>query len=207
MRSFFITVLIGFIFLGCQENGNMHPFMLNGYKARTNEEPKSIRHNNVEENKVRVKMSEIDAKAKIEIAKIESTNKLKIAKINADMTTEVAHTDSKTKIKRSEIDALNKKEEIESQLIITIALIFLVMLSIVLLYLNNKKNRELKIRLQEEELLHQKELREREFEERRMHKMLELVAEGKLSTEMEEEIILALTKPQITTIEMIEGNK
>lgn len=209
MREFFLFFILTIFITGCQQEGSSYPFMLNTYKLTSNEgvNLNSLAYKSEEASKNRenrLKKSEIDANAKIEIAKIESESKLKIAKVNAEVKKEVVHTTSKTKIKTSEIDSRTKKEEIESQLYVAIALIILVMLALILLYFNSKKNRELKIQLQQEELAHAKELREREFEETRMHKMLELIAEGKLSNEMEQEVILALTQPKTTTIEMIE---
>ena len=209
MKNFVLFFLVSVFVIGCQQENTTHPFMLNSYKTTSNEgvNPNSLAYRSEEASKIRengLKKSEIDANAKIEIAKIESDSKLKIAKVNAEVKKEVVHTTSQTKIKTSEIDSRNKKEEIQSQLYITIAFILLVMVILILLYFNSKKNRELKIRLQQEELAHARDLREREFEETRMHKMLELVAEGKLNNEMETEVILALTQSKTTTIEMIE---
>jgi len=206
------TTLITILFLsGCREShsDSRELTMLNGHnivKAK-GVNPNSLAYQSEEKAKDRettLTISKIESNAKIEIAKIESQNRLEMAKVNANSKEEIAVTNSHTKIKTSEIDAINKKEDIQSKLYITIAIIILVMLALILLYLNNKKNRELKAKLHQEQLEHEKELREREFEERRIHKMLELVADGKLNEQMEQEVIHSLTKPKTTTIEAVE---
>ena len=87
---------------------------------------------------------------------------------------------------------------------IVIAVVFFFIIALILLYLNSKKNRELKKALQEAQFIHERDLREKEFEERRIHKILDLVSEGKLPASVKKEVILSLSSPKTNVIENIE---
>lgn len=152
--------------------------------------------NNQKNRENKIEISKIDSQTKIEIAKIKSTNDLKIAKVNADAKKDVAKTDSTTQIQTSQIDAITKKDDIQNSFYITIAIVVIIALAMLLLFLNNKKNRELKKKIHEDKLRHEQALKEQEYNEKRLYKMLDLVEKGKLSQEMEQEVIHSLTKPQ-----------
>lgn len=196
MKSLLILSLLLLSITACQDSSsNRHIALLNGQNGVN---PNSIAIKSAENAKERVnklELSKIDANTKIEIAKIKSNNQLKIAQVNANTTKEVAKTDSNSRIEASKIDALTKKDDIQNTLYISIAVIIVLIIGMFLLYFNNKKSRELKQKLHKEQLEHERQLREQEHHEKRLHKMLELVGEGKLSPTMEEEIICSLTKP------------
>ena len=201
MKSIIISLLIVLSITGCQESSNKNRVaLMGGYiNANPGVNPNSLAYISAKNNKERlnkIEISKIDSNAKIEIAKIKSNNQLLIAKVNADTQKEVAKTDSATKIQTSQIDALTKKDDIRSDLYITIVVILALVIAAYLLYLNNKKNRELKNKLHQDTLRHEQILREREHEENRLHKILELVEKGKLSPDMETEVISSLTKPK-----------
>lgn len=199
VASFFAMFLLS----GCDQT------MTKGYGAFLNTNNKDINphslayeaENRAKDRENQLKISQMNAQAKIEIEKIRSQKELEVTKLQTNAQKEIAKTDAQAKVQTTKIDAINKKEDIKSHLYITIAIILLVMLGLFLLYLHGRRNRELKMAIHKEQLEHEKALREREFEERRIHKMLELVSEGKLSTQMEEEVILSLTKPKVQIIE------
>jgi len=205
MKSLFISLLILLSISGCQESSHTRGYLptLNGYSQSKEVNPSLVNTQNsrVQESKSKVEISKIDAESKIAIAKIESENRLKIAKIESDTKKNVAGTQSVTQIKRSEIDALTSKENMQNRFYITLAIIFSVTIAFILLFINNKKNRDLKNKLYQDQLRHEEMLKEREHDERRLLKMLDLVSDGKLSPIMEEEIILSLTQPKQKQIE------
>jgi hypothetical protein len=204
MKSILTILLITFIFSGCQESDKRHIALLNSSKKENEALQKKLVERSAERVN-RLELSKIDAKTKIEIAKIESQSKLGIAKVSAEAQKSVAQTDATTKIKTSEIDSLTKKEDLEYQLYITLAVIVVVLIALLLLYFNNKRSRELKNKLHKDQLEHERALKERELEERRLHKVLELVGKGKLSKEVEQEVLLSLTKPKEETVTLIES--
>ena len=183
---------------GCQNDASK-AYLMN--KKEIN--PNSLAHkaNNEAKNREnRLKLSKIDSDTKIQIEKIKSDNKLLIAKIEADTTKEVAQTDSTTKIQTSKIEVTTKKEDSQMTFYIAIAIIIVIVIALILLYLNNKHNRELKAKLHEEKLKQELAIKEREHHEQRLHKMLDLVADGKLSPKIEEEIILSISNDTPKTL-------
>lgn len=198
MKLFIFSLLIILSITGCQNSSSKKNdgVYVMGYKNGVN--PNSLAYKSADKHKDRqnkIEIAKMDSTTKIEIAKINSTSQLHIAKVEAEAKTDIAKTDSTTKIKTSQIDATTKKEDIQSFFNIMIIISVVVAFALLLFYLNNKKNRELKRKLQKDKLEHEMHLKEREHEEQRLHKMLELVKDGKLSQDMEKEIIASLTKP------------
>jgi len=194
------SILLILFFSGCQDSklqNESNKISILG--ATTGVNPNSLAYRTANDQKNRdnkVEISKIDSNTKIEIAKIKSKNQLLIAKVNANTQKEVAKTDSTTKIQTTKIDALTKKDDIQNSLYITIIGILALLLLAYLFYLNNKKSRELKNKLHQDKLQHEQMLKEREHNEKRLHKMLDLVEKGKLSPDMEAEVISSLIKPQ-----------
>jgi len=209
MKTILLTLLITFTFTACQESTHRRDItLLNATKEQKKEIDAKLKEKELER-KNKLELQKLNAKTKIEIAKIESTNKLAIAKIDSDTKKEVASTDAKTTIEKSKIESLTKKEDIAYKLYITLAIIFVALIALVLLYLNNKRNRELKNKLHKEQLEHELRVREREHEERRLQKMLELVADGKLAPHLQEQVVLSLTgatqkKEEVEVVTLIE---
>ncbi len=197
--SLFSILLLTFL-TGCQDTKLQHDknqISILGQTTGVNQNSLAYRTANDQKNRDnKIEISKIDSTTKIEIAKIKSQNQLLIAKVNADAKKEVAKTDSTTKIQTSKIDAITKKDDIQYNLYISILIIIAVMIALYLFYLNNKKNRELKSKLHQEKLQHEQMLKEKELNEKRLHKMLDLVEKGKLSPDMEAEVILSLTQPK-----------
>ena len=185
-------------FSGCNENASNKKVSLMG-RDTTGVNPNSLAYLSAdknEERKNRIELSKIEANAKVEIAKIQSQNQLSIAKVNAKTQQEIAKSDSVTKITTSKLDASTKKESMQYTVYIVVAVIIFLIIALILLYLNSKKNRELKRKLQEEKLRHEQILNEKEHEERRLHKILDLAAAGKLPATIEEEVILSISAPK-----------
>ncbi|WP_457744422.1 hypothetical protein [Sulfurimonas sp.] len=199
----FVFLLILIAFTGCGEGTSNKRISLMGADG-TKVNPNSLAYVSIEKNedrKNKIELSKIQANAKIEIAKIHSKNQLKIAEVNAQTQQKIAKSDSITKITTSKLDATTKKESMQYTVYIVIAVVVFLIIALILLYLNSKKNRELTKKLQEEKLKHEQILRLKELEEHRLHKILDLVAAGKLPSSIEEEVILSIstTKGRIIT--------
>jgi uncharacterized membrane protein YhiD involved in acid resistance len=180
------------IFVGCQDNSK-DKVRLMGQEKSSYIYSQSTENEKNRQNQV--KISNIDAKTKIEIAKIEAENKALIAKLEAATSKEVAKTDSTTKIQTAVIDSSVKKDGIKSTTYIAIAIIVLLIIALFIFYFNSKKNRELKAKLNKEKIDKDILIHERELTEKRFHKILDLVGEGKLSEEVEQDVIKSLTNP------------
>jgi predicted Holliday junction resolvase-like endonuclease len=90
---------------------------------------------------------------------------------------------------------------------IVIVIVLLVIAILILLYLNSKKNRELKKQMHDEKLRHEQFLKEKELEEQRVHKLLELVATGKVAKNVEKEVILSIAKPKTKAQDIVLEEK
>jgi len=205
MRYMGIFVILSLLLLnGCGNDKESHKIkLLNGSTLRTGVNPNSmanIAQDRQKDRENRVELSKIEANTKIELEKIRSQNQLHIAKLNAEAQKDIAQKESVTKIKTSQLEVDMKREGMHYGIYIVIAVIILIMIALLLLYLNAKKNRELKKRLHEEKLLHEQFLKEKELEEQRLHKILDLVAAGKMPQTIEEEVILSISKPQTKVI-------
>ena len=193
MKTILLTLLLTFTFTACQEGNHTRDItLLNATKEQNKELQNKLKEKELER-KNKLELQKLNAQTKIEIAKIESTSKLEIAKIDSQTKKDVANTDATTTIEKSKIESLTKKEDITYKLYITLAVIFVVLIALVLLYFNNKRNRELKNKLHKEQLEHELRVREREHEEQRLQKMLDLVGEGKLAPHLQEQVVLTLT--------------
>jgi preprotein translocase subunit SecG len=191
---FFVVMLV---FVGCSSEKEAKKVRLLG-----DEQVKPVVHPNgvlkqaeqkAQEHKNRVELSKIEANTKIELEKIRSQNELSIAQLNAQTQKEIVKEESKAKIETSQLEVAVKKESVKYGVYVAIGVIILFMLALYLLYLNAKKNRELKKQLHEEKLKHEQFLKEKELEEQRLHKLIELAADGKLPKNIESEVILSLS--------------
>jgi len=199
-----ISSILFLIFMsGCQsETSNSGAYLMN--QKSINQKPvsnKLVTKKNVKDKKDNLELSKINAHTKIEIEKIKSTNRLLVAKIQAQTNKEIAYNRAKTKVQTTEIDAIAKKEATKITLYITITILLVIIIALYLFYLNSKHNRELKEKLHKDKLTQEMNLKSREHHEQRVHKMLDMVADGKLSPEMQEEIIVSISKENPKTIE------
>ncbi len=198
----FVLFFTFIIFSGCGESKHSEKISLLGADtSRVN--PNSLAYVSAdknEERKNKIELSKIEADAKIKIATIQTQGQINIAKVNARAEQEIVKSKSATKITTSKLDASTKKETMQYTVYIVIAIILFLIIALFLLYQNSKKNRELKKELQEEKLRHEKAIHEKELEEKRLHKVLDLVAAGKMPSSIEEEILLAISKPETKLI-------
>ena len=197
LKFIFAAALLLF-FVGCGESSKKEKISLL-HSDTTKVNPNSLAYRSMseaQERKNRLEISKIEADAKIKIAQIESQQKLQVAKIDAQTKKEIAQTNSLAQLQSSKLDATTKKESMRYTLYIVLIVILFLIIAAILLYLNSKKNRELQRKLHEEKLRHEQALQEKELEERRLHKILELAAHGKLPDSIQEEVLLSISAPK-----------
>lgn len=201
-------VFLAVVFLGCGggSSSNTHKqITLMGntqgvVQKKEGVNPHSLAYESADkalERENKLKVSKIESKTKVEIEKIKSQNQLDIAKIDAETKKAIAQTDYKAQVKASEMRAKMYKENMRYIVYIVVAVALIVIVGLILLFLNAKKNRELQKRLHEDKLRHEQFLKDKELEEQRVHKLLELIASGKVAKNVEKEVILSIssTKP------------
>jgi cytochrome c-type biogenesis protein CcmH/NrfG len=161
--------------------------------------PNSVAVQSFEKEKQRqnqLELSKIEAQAKVQIAQIESQNKEKIAKINAQAQQKIAEADVQVQLAKTQLEAKTSKETREYFIYGGIVAVLIILLAIYLFVKNAQKNREHQRQLHEDKLRHEQFLKEKELEQERMHKILELASDGKLPESVGAEILLTLAKPE-----------
>ncbi|SFV69481.1 hypothetical protein MNB_SM-5-491 [hydrothermal vent metagenome] len=201
---------------GCDEgSGNRHLSLLGVDTTKVNPNALSSKTSPVvekneeknkslaEERKSKLELSKLEAETKIKIAKIQSESQMHIAKVKAETAQKIAKSDALTKMQTSQLDVSTRKETMQYSVYIVIAIVLFFIVGVILVYLNGKKNRELQKELQEAQFRHERDLREKEFEERRIHKILDLVSKGKLAASVQKEVLLSISAPKNKVIENI----
>jgi hypothetical protein len=138
----------------------------------------------------KLELAKLENKTKLEIEKIKAQHQLEIQKLKSQSKVTIANTDATTKVKTSKIDAQVLREKTFMTMYISIAFAVVLIVGLVLLYFNAKKNRELKQQQHENEMM----MKQKELEEQRLHKMLDLIADGKISKDVENEILLTMSR-------------
>jgi len=197
-----LLTLIIFSFSACQETSNTRPYMLNGKKAGVNPnsmayltEDKALDRNN------RIKMAEIQANSQVAVAKVELNKAVKVAKINSDTTKDVTKQTAVTTLAVTELDKKIKEQQIMANLYIYIATLVAIVIGFLLWYRHKKKSLDFKIKLEENRLNHELELKDKELKEQRIQKILDLAISGQLPAEIQQEVIYSLTRPESKLIE------
>ena len=188
------TILLSLtLFSGCGSDTSKHPKLMH---VKENVNPNSIvvrAQEQALERKNKIELAKIEAKTKVEVEKIKAEKDLKVAKLQTQTQKELGIKTATTQVEMKKIDA--KVKEKSSYILLIIAAIFgLILLFVFYMWYKHKKRQiEIEVQLEKERLEHQKELKEREFQEQRLHKMIDLAADGKLPKQIEQELLLQIT--------------
>jgi uncharacterized lipoprotein YehR (DUF1307 family) len=190
------------LFTACEESKNSKPYLMNGGKNATN--PNSLAYQTQDkalDRKNRIEMAEIEAKTKLEVAKIDSRKAVEIATIDSFTKKDVAKQTTGATVEISKVDAQTKDKQSLMNLYIAIGVIFAALIAMLLLYTSKKKSLEIKARLEENRLRHEFAMREKELQEQRIQKVLDLAISGKLPPDIQKEFISSLTNQDRKLIE------
>jgi len=210
MKLFLLSLIFLTFLTGCQNNDSKaYPYMSRQSGTIDLVHEKGVNPNSLaykandkaKDRENKIELSKIDAQTKIKLEKIKSENSLKIAQLNAQTKKEIAKGDTLTRLETSKLDILKQKESDKMNLYITLATLLVVLIALYLFYLNNKNKRKLEDKINQERLRHERELKEREHQEQRLHKMIDLAVDGKLPPEMQNEIILSISNNSTKAIE------
>lgn len=178
---FLFSIVFGFIFFGCSDTNKKIQLLDENYQTSTKKETKE----NIQQqsNDTKIEISKIEAQNKLEIAKVEANNLMEIQKVKSATTKEIALADAKI-----------KSEDTKVTIYIATIVGFLIFVLIVIIYLNSKKNREMNLKLHQAKLKQEKEIADRDLEEKRLQMMIDLVTNDKLPKEMQEELVSLMGK-------------
>ncbi len=136
-----------------------------------------------------VKLAKINANTKIDIAQIQSANSIKLATLKTKSMQRLANIKANTSIKTATINVMRAKQEMKLKTYLFMGITLIILVVLYIYYLINQRNRELRAKMHEDKLKQEIELKEREYFEQRLHKMIDLAADGKLPADMQQEII------------------
>jgi len=198
-----ITILTLLTLSACQEGNSSKPYIKDGYIGK-GVNPNSVAFkskDNALERENRIKMAEIQANSEIEIAKIESLKAVKVAKIDSEAKKDIAQKTATTTLEVTKLDTQTKEKQSMLNLYIAIGLLVSLMIGILLWFRYKRQELELKTKLEENRLRHELEIKDKELQEQRIQKVLDLAISGQLPQEIQTEVINSLTHNEVKTIE------
>jgi len=191
----------------CQDSNSSRPYIIN---KKIGVNPNSLAYKTQDkalDRKNKIQMAQIVANSQLEVAKIESVKAVKIAKIKSQTQKDITKQTASSNIEISKIDSKTKDKE--SMITLYIALGFLLSLTIgfILWYSHKKKVLEIQVKLEEKRLQHALAIKEKELQETRIQKVLELAISGELPPEIQKDFIHSLTyQDQTNKTKLIESN-
>lgn len=188
------------LFSACQETNKSKPYLINQKGVNPNSLA-YVSQDKALERKNKIEIAKIDANSKIEMAKIESDKAVTIAKIDSATQKDVKEKSLQTELEISKIDMQNKDKQRMINFYIAIGVILTLLLGIFLWYRHKKKSLEVKEKLEENRLKHELAIKEKELQEQRMQKVLDLAISGQLPQELQQDFINSLTQQENKFIE------
>jgi len=202
-----ILLLIMIIVLNACQDSNSRPYVM---KKNSGENPHSLVYKTEDkalDRKNKIQMAQIAANSQLEVAKIESVKAVKLAKINSQTQKDITKQKVNSNIEISKIDGKVKDKESMVTLYIALGLLLVLTIGFILWYSHKKKVLEIQSKLEEKKLQHALAIKEKELQEARVQKVLELAISGQLPPEMQKEFIHSLTyQEQTNKSKLIESN-
>ena len=204
-----VTLLLVMIMIlnACQDTRNSRPYLIN---KKEGVNPNSLAYrveDKVLDRKNKIEMAQIAANSKLEVAKIESVKAVQIAKINSQTQKELTEKTENSKVEMSKIDGKTKDKKSMITLYIAIGFLLSLTIGFILWYRYKKKTLEIEAKLEEKRLQHQLLIKEKELQETRMQKVLDLAISGQLPPEIQQDVLQSLTyQGETSKSKVIESN-
>jgi len=212
MKKYFIFILALFVFAGCKyeprelkvlrgdENSkNSFYSSLASSKDKNNSENLTALKINESNNALKAKeiqssieIEKLKSASQIELAKIEAEREKKLKELETQNALKLANINKESLLEEKKLEVVMAEKKYEFLKIAVAILAAVILISLIVAYFINKRNRELKLKLQEEEARHQKELQMQEHYHQRVTKILDIISTQKLSPESEREMITVL---------------
>ena len=199
VTNIILTTLTLLMLSACQGNSESKPYVI-GDGVNPNSTAFKAEDNALER-KNKIKMAEIQANSKIEIAKIESIKAVEVAKINSKVKKDIAQQTASTTLEVTKLDKETKEQQSMINLYIAIGFLIALLVGIILWFKHKHKALEVKANLEENRLRHELEIKNKELQEQRIQKVLELAISGQLPQDVQKEVISSLTQPETKIIE------
>jgi len=200
----FVFSVFTLLFLtACQESQTSKPYVMNGQhvKSRTNSVAFKTKDHALNR-KNKIQMAEIEANTKLEVAKLELTKAVQIAKINSETKKVVAKEATVTSIEVSKIDSTTRDKESMINLYMTLGVVVTFIIMMFIWFTHKKKSLELQAKIEKNRLRHEFAMKEKELQEKRMHKVLDLAISGQLPQELQQDFIKSISQNDTKIIEL-----
>jgi biopolymer transport protein ExbB/TolQ len=198
-------IFLSIFFSACQQNSTRHAPLYGG-QIKNGTNPNSVAHvaqDKALDRKNQVEISKIDAQADIEIAKINAQNALEVAKVNSKVQKEIAIENADTDLEISKMQAISAAHDNEMKLYIAIIFAVILLFGILLWYLHKRKVLELEAQDRQKQLEQNLLIKDRELQEQRIHKIMDLAIHGKLPQNLQQDLINSITNPKADAIESL----
>ena len=156
----------------------------------------------LENNKLQSVIKSKEITANMEKTKIEQAIKEK----ELSTSIEQAKLQNALALEQQKNDAVISHERMDLFKIMMIVVAVLILITLLMIYFISKRNREVKVALQEKEILNAREMQVIDHQNQRVNKMLEIVSSQKLSENVEKELLDSI-KDANKTIWMVEDDK
>jgi hypothetical protein len=162
-----------------------------------------------------IEVSKINAQAQIEVAKIHSKKDVQVSKIETDVKKEIAKEDIKIKKEIAKETAANNVEitKINAQssaysekmtLYMVIIFAILALIGLILWFIQKRKATQIHADHEKERLKQELLIKERELEEQKIIKIMDLAIHGQLPQNLQKDLIDSITQPKQEKTTLIE---
>jgi len=184
-------IIVTLFLSACGESSGKKPYIMGTHQG--------VNTNSIE---IKAKENALGRKNKIELAKIQAKTKLEVAQIESSKAVSIAKIESQTAQVVSQMDKQTKEKQSDNNLYIAIGGIVVLLIGIFLWYQHKRKSLELKVKLEENRLKHELEIKDKELQEQRIQKVFDLAISGQLAPEVQQEVLHSLTRPESKIIEV-----
>ncbi len=224
MKLLLIFIVSLMLFSGCQSGSNSVGYLpLKGSNITQKQgvnpnSPARVAKEKALDRHTQLEISKVNAQAKIEVAKIDSIKELNVAKIDSikevNITsittasqTEIAVQNAGISLEMSKIEAgiQDKDRQMRFYIAILVAVIFLI--ALLFWYINKQKALQVQAEFERERLKQDLLIKERELQEQKILKVMDLAIHGKLPQNLQKDLIDSITQPKNNFILTSETDK
>ncbi len=217
--KFYILIVSLTLFLGCQNSTNRASMPTeNTFTYKKGVNPNSLavksqekafeRHTQLEVSKInaqaQIEVAKINSKKDVQVSKIETGVKEKIATKDIEAKKEIAKEQVKNSIEISKIEADKSKYAQKITLYMVIIFSVLAFIAIILWFIHKRKTALATIEHEKERLKQELLIKERELQEQKIIKIMDLAIHGQLPQDLQKNLIDSITQPNEERTTLIE---
>jgi hypothetical protein len=208
MRRLSLIVLLLF-FVGCNSDDIDKVKVIGDtakHKAKVIEEPKAQPAPKTPVVAEKIKLQTLESKTKVELATIESKTKKELKSMELEAQNRQKAIDKEIQLAGQQTEEKIAKERYDFYKIALIVLSILTLLLLLVIYFIKKKSHETQIKLQKARIENEREMKQFDEYNKRVHKMLDIVSQNELPETTQNEL-LTILKDINQPLPSIDDNK